>query len=176
MDTRKDSKELTFRPIGLIHTPYKTTEGVPIQGGLAPDTEGVVELKPELEAGLEGIEGFSHLILIYAFDRSMGREEVPLRQRPFLDETERGVFAIRSPLRPNPLGLTVVRLKERQGNRLLVRGVDMLDGTPLLDIKPYVARFDAPEGFKSGWLEDKLDKAATARSDGRFSRGGTEET
>jgi tRNA-Thr(GGU) m(6)t(6)A37 methyltransferase TsaA len=149
------AKSFSFRPIGYIRTPYLEAAGTPIQGA-ACETEGSVELLSGFEAGLEGIEGFSHLILLYVFDRSAA--EVPLRQKPYLGNEERGVFAIRSPLRPNPIGLTVVRLLARQGASLRVRGVDMLDGTPLLDIKPFVARIDAPA-------------ETTSRADGRFSGG-----
>jgi tRNA-Thr(GGU) m(6)t(6)A37 methyltransferase TsaA len=155
----------TFRPIGRIRTPFAQCTGMPVQGAVS-GVEGTVELEPELEAGLTDIEGFSHLILLYAFSRSA--PEVPLLQRPLLEETEHGVFAIRSPVRPNPIGLTVVRLLGREGCVLRVRGVDMLDGTPLLDIKPYVARFDAPEGCRCGWLEPHLDRVAEARADDRF--------
>lgn len=163
---------ITLRPIGLIRTPFREPAGTPIQGALA-DTCGTVEVAPEFEAGLTGIEGFSHLILLYAFHRS--RADVPLIQKPYLEETERGVFAIRSPLRPNPIGFTVVRLLERQGRVLRVRGVDMLDATPLLDIKPYVARFDAHPEASAGWLEPHLERAGRHKADGRFHGGGGEE-
>jgi tRNA-Thr(GGU) m(6)t(6)A37 methyltransferase TsaA len=167
MSEQRSDQSLTLRPIGLIRTPFPECVGMPVQGAVS-DTEGTVELLPELEAGLTDIEGFSHLILLYAFNRAEG--QVPLLQKPFLEDTPRGVFAMRSPVRPNPIGLTVVRLLSRQGPVLKVRGVDMLDGTPLLDIKPYIARFDAPaEPTKAGWLAPHLDRAKGARADDRFS-------
>jgi len=159
------TETFTFRPIGHIRTPFREPVGMPVQG-LLTDTEGTVELLPELEPGLTDIEGFSHLILLYAFNRT--GSSVPLLQRPLLEDVEHGVFAIRSPVRPNPIGLTVVRLLGREGCRLRVRGVDMLDGTPLLDLKPYVARFDAPAECRCGWLEPHLDRAGEARADNRF--------
>jgi tRNA-Thr(GGU) m(6)t(6)A37 methyltransferase TsaA len=158
----------TFRPIGRIRTPFTHPVGMPVQG-LLTGTEGTVEREPAYEAGLTDIEGFSHLILLYAFDQA--GDDVPLLQRPLVEDALHGVFAIRSPVRPNPIGLTVVRLLSREGRLLKVRGVDMLDGTPLLDIKPYVARFDAPKESTSGWLEPHLDRVAEARAADRFWRG-----
>jgi len=172
-----NDQSFTFRSIGAIRTPFHDCVGMPVQG-LVARTEGAVELLPELEAGLTDIEGFSHLILLYCFNRTAAEVpflQSPLLQRPLLEETEHGVFAIRSPVRPNPIGLTVVELLSREGRTLRVRGVDMLDGTPLLDIKPYVARFDAPGECRCGWLEPHLDRVAEARADDRFNdrfRGG----
>jgi tRNA-Thr(GGU) m(6)t(6)A37 methyltransferase TsaA len=140
------------RPIGVIHTPFETPDGVPIQAAFS-EAEGVVEVDPPYAAGLKDIEGFSHLILLYWFSRSEGYQ---LTVRPFLDQEERGLFSVRHPARPNPIGISVVELVGREGNRLRVRGVDVLDGTPLLDIKPFVPAFDHREGAQIGWLEGKV--------------------
>lgn len=142
-----DRIELT--PIGTIHTPYTESKEMPIQGRFKDDVEGWLELKQEYAPGLKDLDGFSHAILIYYFHRSE-REE--LQGRPFLEETARGIFAIRSPHRPNHLGFSVVRLQRIEGNRVYFTEVDMLDGTPLLDIKPYVEHFDRRVNVKSGWL------------------------
>jgi len=144
------------RTVGVIRTPWTEVREVPVQGAMAPDAEGVVEVARQYAPGLKDIEGFSHLILLYRFHRA-GRAE--LVRRPFLDDDEHGLFAMRHPARPGGIGLTVVRLVAREGARLRVRGVDMLDGTPLLDIKPYVARWDAFPDARAGWLEQRPDGA-----------------
>jgi tRNA (adenine37-N6)-methyltransferase len=141
---------ITLQPIGRALTPYRETAEVPKGPGASHEAEGVLEIRPELEAGLTDIEGFSHLFVIWAFDRSEGYELVG---RPPTDDRPHGVFATRSPRRPNPLALTVVRLLRREGRRLHVRGVDMLDGTPILDIKPYLSSVPAAE-LRRGWLEE----------------------
>lgn len=165
----KKAEESTyiFRSIGIIHTPFETAEGVPIQGALCPETRGWVEIFPEFAAGLQDVEGFSHLILLYVFHRSKGFH---LITRPFLEETPRGLFAIRAPKRPNPIGFTVVRLLSRDGPRLEIGGVDMLNGTPLLDIKPYVSAIDAHTDVREGWLSGKMRSDVDKKlSDDRFS-------
>ena len=126
----------TLRPIGYARTPYKAPQDVPKGLGAQHNAEGTIEILPELEGGLTDIEGFSHLIILWVFDRSQGFE---LIGTPPSDNRPHGVFATRSPRRPNPIGLTVVELLRREGSKLHVRGVDMLDGTPLLDIKPYLS-------------------------------------
>jgi tRNA-Thr(GGU) m(6)t(6)A37 methyltransferase TsaA len=141
--------ELT--PIGIIHTPYAEPKGIPIQGRFRDDVEGWLEVKEKYVPGLKDLDGFSHAILIYYFHRSE-REE--LQGRPFLEDETRGIFAIRSPHRPNHLGLSVVRLQRIEGNRVYFTEVDMLDGTPLLDIKPYVEHFDRRDNVKSGWVDE----------------------
>ena len=142
--------ELTVRPIGVVRSPYTETSQIPKGPGARHDANGVVEVRAELEAGLTDIEGFSHLFLIWVFDRATG---VDLLGTPPTDDRPHGVFATRSPRRPNPIGLTVVRLIRREGPRLHVGGVDMLDGTPVLDIKPYLT--DVPDNeLKKGWLEE----------------------
>jgi tRNA (adenine37-N6)-methyltransferase len=139
-----------MRPVGFVRSPYADTSQVPKGRGARHEAEGVIELLPEFEAGLTDIEGFSHLFVIWAFHRSEGYEltgPTPADARPH------GVFATRSPRRPNPLGLTVVRLLGREGRRLRVSGVDMLDGTPVLDVKPYLSGVP-PEELRRGWLDE----------------------
>ena len=140
----------TFRPIGYVRSPYKNTQEVPKGLGAKHEAEGVLEILPELETGLTDIEGFSHLFVIWLFDRSQGFE---LLGTPPSDDRPHGVFATRSPRRPNPIGLTIVELLRRDGRMLHVRGVDMLDGTPILDIKPYLSSIPM-ETLRRGWLAE----------------------
>jgi len=142
--------ELRIKQIGLIHTPYKEPKGMPIQGKFAEEVAGTVEVFPEYQQGLKGIEGFSHIILVYYFDRSKNEE---LLGRPFLEDTEHGIFAIRSPHRPNHIGISIVKLQNIEDNIVTFTEVDMLDGTPLLDIKPYVSHFDCRQQVKNGWIQ-----------------------
>lgn len=146
-------------PIGVIRTPYHQTSQIPKGCGVRHHAVGVIEIRPDLEAGLTDVEGFSHLYLIWVFDRASGCE---LIGAPPFDARPHGVFATRSPRRPNPIGLTVVELLGREGRELRVRGVDMLDGTPLLDIKPYLSSV-APERLKRGWLADAEARASRSR-------------
>jgi len=145
--------EFTLRPIGIIHSPFTSPSDTPIQAAFS-EAEGTLEVYPEYVAGLQDIEGFSHLTLLYWFHRSVGYQLVI---EPFLDGVARGLFAIRYPARPNPIGLSTVELLSRAGGELRVRGLDVLDGTPLLDIKPFVPGFDHREGARVGWLTGKLD-------------------
>ena len=140
----------TMRPIGIVRTPHRATADVPKGLGAEHTAEGTIEIRPDLEPGLLDIEGFSHLLVIWVFDRS---DRTELVGTPPSDDRPHGVFATRSPRRPNPIGLTVVRLLEREGSHLRVAGVDMLDGTPVLDIKPYLSSV-APEQLKRGWLAE----------------------
>jgi tRNA-Thr(GGU) m(6)t(6)A37 methyltransferase TsaA len=140
----------TPQPIGYARSPYTATAQIPKGFGAKHDAEGVLEILPELEAGLTDIEGLSHLFVVWVFDRSEGFD---LLGTPPIDDRPHGVFATRSPRRPNPIGLTVVELLRREGARLHVRGVDMLDGTPILDIKPYLSSIP-PERLRRGWLAD----------------------
>lgn len=151
-----------MRPIGVLHSPFTEPAGTPIQGVYAPESVGTAEVFAEFAEGLADIEGFSHLYLIYLFDRSPG---YALTVMPSRDSTPRGVFATRAPRRPNPLGLSIVRLVAREGNLLRLAEVDFLDGTPLLDIKPYVPAFDCRADCRSGWLEGGEDRTV---ADGRF--------
>lgn len=140
---------ITLDPVGVIHTPFRTKEEAPIQGTLGGASKGTVEVFAEYEEGLKDIETFTHLILLYRFDKAGAVELV----RPtFLDDKPHGIFASRHPCRPNGIGLTVVRLLKRSKNRLDVEGIDVLDGTPLLDIKPYIARFDCFPDAGEGWV------------------------
>jgi len=139
-----------MRPIGFVRSPYSETVQVPKGCGAKHEAEGVLEILPEFEQGLTDIEGFSHLFVIWVFHKSEGSS---LLGTPPTDDRPHGVFATRSPYRPNPIGLTVVELIRREGARLHVRGVDMLDGTPILDIKPYLSAIPE-EKLKRGWLAE----------------------
>jgi tRNA-Thr(GGU) m(6)t(6)A37 methyltransferase TsaA len=144
----------TPRPIGYVSSPYKDTASIPKGLGAKHEAEGALEILPELEPGLTDIEGFSHLIVIWEFDRAHGFELVGT---PPSDNRPHGVFATRSPRRPNPIGLTVVELLRREGARLYVKGVDMLDGTPILDIKPYASSVPQ-EQLRRGWLAEAEER------------------
>lgn len=135
-------------PIGTIYTPYRTKQDCPIQPRYASGTSGRVELLPQYAEGLKDIETFSHIYLLYLFDRS---GEIILARPTFLDETPHGIYASRHPCRPNNIGLSIVRLLSREGVTLMVEGVDMLDETPLLDIKPYIPQYDAIPDANPGW-------------------------
>lgn len=163
-------KEIRYKPIGVILTPFASPEGVPIQPAGAKGVVGKVELEPGLADGLKDLDGFSHVILIYHFDRA---KPATLMVKPFLDNRERGVFATRSPARPNAIGISVVRLLAIEGNVLFVENVDIVDGTPLLDIKPYVPQFDGADDVRIGWVQDNVEKLGHTRDDGRFSDGTT---
>lgn len=143
---------MKLKPIGIIHTPYRSKKETPIQPFKSKGI-GEVEVFKHYQAGLRDIEGFSHIILVYRFHKSRGYK---LHVQPFLDHKMRGVFATRSPKRPNQLGLTVVKLLKREANILFVKGIDIVDGTPLLDVKPYVPEFGPKEEIKVGWLEGKI--------------------
>ncbi|MGC8658422.1 MAG: tRNA (N6-threonylcarbamoyladenosine(37)-N6)-methyltransferase TrmO [Desulfomonilaceae bacterium] len=160
--------DIIFKPIGLIRTQFVDIEGMPIQSVGAEGNQGIVELHPEYVMGLQDIEGYSHLILIYQFHLS---KDYDLLVRPFLDSQLRGVFSTRAPRRPNPIGLSTVRLLAVKGNILEIEGVDIVDKTPLLDIKPFVSHFDNRYDTKNGWLSDKQVEARLKRSDGRFGGG-----
>jgi tRNA-Thr(GGU) m(6)t(6)A37 methyltransferase TsaA len=142
--------QITMRPIGIIHSPYKEARNIPIQGTFDDEVEAWLELKDEYTKGLKDLDTFSHAIIIYYFHRSP-REETT--GRPFLEKQKHGIFAIRSPHRPNHIGLSVIKIKRIEANRVYFSEVDVLDGTPLLDIKPYVKYFDSREDVISGWLE-----------------------
>jgi tRNA-Thr(GGU) m(6)t(6)A37 methyltransferase TsaA len=163
---------LTLDPIGIIHSEHTDPGRTPIQPSFAQGSPGRVEMFPRFEEALDDIDGFSHLHLIYWLHRaadvaaSMAGSS-PLKVVPFLDDVPRGVFATRAPVRPNPLGMSVVRLVERRGSDLLVEDLDVLDGTPLLDIKPYVARFDVRLETRSGWMDEVSDETARRRGERR---------
>jgi len=157
--------KIEFTPIGVIHSPFTKPEGMPIQPSGARGITGTVELFEPFAAGLKDLDGFSHIMLIYCFHRSSGYS---LEVVPYLDTTVRGVFATRAPRRPNPIGISVVRLKSIEGRTLNIQDIDVLDGTPLLDIKPYVPEFDAPTDVRTGWLETLAKKNINKKSDDRF--------
>jgi len=148
----KKYMQYTIKPIGLIHTPYKLKETCPIQGNINPEGKGTVEVFPEYSDGLKDIGTFSHIYLFYVFDRAA---EVKLVRFTFLDDTEHGVFASRHPSRPNGIGISIVKLINSNNNILEVSGVDILDNTPLIDIKPYIPRFDIFQEASNGWTELK---------------------
>ena len=144
------TEETRVKPIGIIHTPYKEIKGMPVQGVFEQEGMGRIELFPEYVDGLKDIHGFSHLILIYFFDRE---EEEVLVRAPLLEDDGRGIFAVRSPKRPNNIGLSIVKFEGLKSDGIIFSQVDMLDGTPLLDIKPYVSYFDARDDVKNGWFD-----------------------
>jgi tRNA-Thr(GGU) m(6)t(6)A37 methyltransferase TsaA len=154
-----------FEPIGSIATPFTEVAGMPIQAAYAGHARGTLTVFDAFTPGLADLEGFSHLILLYVFDRAGPAELVV---QPFLDAERRGVFATRAPTRPCPTGLSVVRLTSRRGAVLEVEGVDMLDGTPLLDIKPFVPAFDHRAAERIGWLEHAVTRLDSTRADDRF--------
>ncbi len=159
-------ESLCFSPIGVIRTPFARPEGMPVQPGGARDVPGRVELLPGLAPALADLDGFSHIYLIYVFHASRG---FSVSVVPYMDDTPRGLFATRAPRRPNPIGLSVVEVASVEGNVVNVRGVDVLDGTPLLDIKPYAPAFDAPPGaVRSGWMEGRAASVTETRADDRF--------
>ena len=157
--------EIDYQPIGVVHSPFKDTEGMPIQSIGASKVQGTVEVFPEFADGLKDLEGFSHIILLYHFHQTRNPQ---LIVTPFMDSQPRGVFATRAPKRPNPIGLSVVRLLSVEQSILHVENVDILDGTPLLDLKPYVPEFDWHLADRVGWLEQAKGKVESAKSDGRF--------
>jgi len=157
--------EIKYKPIRVIHSPFKEPKGTPIQPAGAKGINGTVEVFPEYAEGLKDVEGFSHIILIYHFHLS---KRSLLKVKPYMDNELHGVFAMRGPSRPNPIGISVVRLIKIKENILHIQDVDIVDGTPLLDIKPYVPEFDIREAEKIGWLEKNVPKLSTSKDDGRF--------
>ena len=157
--------EICYTPIGVIHSPFKEPKGVPIQPSAAKGVRGTVEVFWQYADGLKDLDGFSHIILLYHFHRA---RKCSLLVTPFLDSEQHGVFATRAPSRPNPIGLSVVRLLKVEGNILEIENVDIIDGTPLLDIKPYVPDFDHFEVERCGWLEKRTYRLEDRKDDGRF--------
>ena len=157
--------EIKYKPIGVIHSPFKEPKGTPIQPSGAEGVEGRVEVLPEYAEGLKDVEGFSHIILIYHFHLS---KKSSLKAKPYMDSQMHGVFAMRVSSRPNPIGISMVRLVSVEDNILHIQDVDIVDGTPLLDIKPYVPEFDIREVEKIGWLKKNVHKLLSSKDDGRF--------
>jgi tRNA-Thr(GGU) m(6)t(6)A37 methyltransferase TsaA len=156
--------KIQYRPIGIVRSPFENAEGTPIQPSRAKEVNGTVEVFEEFAEGLCDLDGFSHIILLCHLHKS---RRYQLKVIPFLDNVHRGLFATRAPSRPNPIGLSVVRLIGIQGNTLSIQGVDFLDGTPVLDIKPFVGEFDDRSNIRIGWLEAARKQTKTA--DDRFS-------
>ena len=156
---------ISVTSIGIIQTPFKDIDGMPVQPSGARDVSGQLVLDPQYEEGLCDLDGFSHLILLYHFHLSNGYS---LMVKPFLDTVRRGLFATRAPRRPNSIGLSIVRLNRIDGRILHILDVDMLDGTPLLDIKPYVPTFDIRSDVRAGWLEQSQERSTSLKSDQRF--------
>ena len=146
--------QIIMYPIGIIHSPYKESKDIPIQGTFKEEAEAWVKLKDKYIDGLKDLDKFSHAIIIYYFHKS-GKEEI--EGKPFLEEDKHGIFAIRSPHRPNHIGLSIVKIKSIKGNKMYFTEVDVLDGTPLLDIKPYVKYFDSRDNVISGWLDKHFE-------------------
>jgi tRNA-Thr(GGU) m(6)t(6)A37 methyltransferase TsaA len=157
--------EIKYKSIGVIHSPFKEPKGTPIQPAGAKGTNGTVEVFPEYAEGLKDIEGFSHIILLYHFHLSKGST---LLAKPYMDNETRGVFAMRGPSRPNPIGISIVCLVRVEGNILHIKDVDIIDRTPLLDVKPYIPEFDIREVQRIGWLEKNVHKLSTSKDNGRF--------
>jgi tRNA (adenine37-N6)-methyltransferase len=159
-------RAIMYRPVGVVRSGYRRQEGMPLQSVAAEEVQAKVEIRPDLPAGLRDLDGFSHLHLITHLHRS--RPGGGLEVVPFLDDAVHGVFATRSPRHPNPIGLSIVRLLAVQGAILVVSGVDLLDGTPVLDIKPYVPAFDSVPAERVGWLEQAAERVHRVRADRRF--------
>ena len=157
-------EEVRFRPIGVVRSPFSDLDGMPLQSVAAADVEGRIEIRPDLAPGLRDLDGFSHIHVVTFLHRSRPDDLVVV---PYLDDTPRGVLATRSPRHPNPIGLTVMRLVAVAGATLEVAGVDLLDGTPVLDVKPYVPAFDVVDADRTGWLAHGAPRVHEIRSDWR---------
>ena len=157
--------DVTYCPIGVIHSPFVDLKGMPIQPTGEASAPGIAEVFPQFADGLKDLDGFSHVILIYHLHEV---RRASLTVTPFLGKQARGVFATRAPTRPNPIGLSIAELVRIEGNRLHLANVDILDNTPLLDIKPYVPEFDQPGDVRTGWLEAAEGRVRSKKSDGRF--------
>lgn len=152
---RKFPKKICFDPIGLIRTSFKSFKGIPIQFSMS-ESKGTIEIFSQFIQALKDLDGFSHIYCLYYFD--MVKLPVPLQSKPFLDNVERGVFATRTPFRPNPIGLSIFEISKIERNLIFVNNVDTLDETPILDIKPYIPQFDTKQNFKIGWLKGKIKR------------------
>ncbi|MGM0464416.1 MAG: tRNA (N6-threonylcarbamoyladenosine(37)-N6)-methyltransferase TrmO [Bacteroidota bacterium] len=156
-----------FKAVGFIRTEHKELSGVPIQPAYAKDNTGKAEILLEYIPGLKDLEGFSHIIIIYVFDRQQ-QGDFKLHTVPFLDNKKRGVFATRAPKRPNRIGLSIVKVEQIKHNMIFFSGADMYDNTPILDIKPYIPDFDGDEQYRIGWLDGKINLSEKKKSDDRF--------
>ncbi len=156
---------IEYKPIGIIRSPFTEPKGMPIQPPGAGGVQGTVEVFEEYRSALKDLDGFSHIILLYHFHRSQGFAPHVV---PFMDSQPRGLFSTRAPRRPNAIGLSVVQLTRIEAGVLFIENVDILDGTPLLDIKPYVPEFDPPSKVRTGWLEQEKNKVSHQKADDRF--------
>jgi len=152
--------QINYKPIGIIHSSHKESEKTPIQPVYAQGIKGKIEVYPQYIEGLKDLEGFSHIYLIYHFHKS---DKVKLTVKPFLEDVERGLFSTRAPFRPNAIGLSIVKLLKIEDNFIEVENIDILDGTPLLDIKPYTSKFDSFEVLKSGWQDNVREDVAQVK-------------
>jgi tRNA-Thr(GGU) m(6)t(6)A37 methyltransferase TsaA len=157
--------EISFEPIGIIHSPFQTLEGMPIQPTSQASRPGLVEIYPAYVEGLKDLDGFSHIYLIYHLHKAAGYQALVT---PFLDKQQRGLFATRAPRRPNPIGLSLVQLDRIEGNQLHITRLDVLDQTPLLDIKPYIPEFESQQEVRIGWVAQARGQVHTRKSDARF--------
>ncbi len=157
--------DISISPIGIIKTPFNELEGMPVQPSGAADIKGTIIINTEYQQGLSDLEGFSHIILLFYLHRSKGYN---LMVKPFMDDKKRGVFSTRAPRRPNPIGLSIVELVEIKENIITIKGIDMLNNTPLIDIKPYIPKFDEKKSASAGWAEARQQKADFLKSDSRF--------
>jgi tRNA-Thr(GGU) m(6)t(6)A37 methyltransferase TsaA len=157
--------QISYQAIGVIHSPFSDLAQMPIQPTARVSAPGTADVFLEFAQGLKDLEGFSHVILLYNFHES---HRMALTVTPFLSSEPKGIFATRAPIRPNPIGLSIVKLLRVEGTRLHLANLDILDGTPLLDIKPYVPKFDRPQGVRIGWLKDATGSARDTKSDDRF--------
>ena len=155
--------KIEYRPIGTVHTPFMSPDGMPVQASRSENAPGTVVVDAEYVEGLDDLDGFSHIVLVCHLHLARPHR---LKVIPFLDDVPRGLFATRAPARPNPVGVSVVALERIEGNTLHIRGVDLIDGTPLLDIKPYVGEFDEPVETRFGWLDEARKRRR--ESNGRF--------
>ncbi len=158
-------QQITYKPIGFIKTPFDKREGMPIQQTGAKGVKGTIEFENEYLDGLKDLDGFSHAILIYHFHKIQNHE---LIVKPFMDDQIRGIFSTRAPKRPNPIGFSVVKINKIEGNVIFIENIDVLDNTPLLDIKPFIPDVDCVKVEKVGWLEGKSNKMGDKKSDTRF--------
>ncbi|MBN2789490.1 MAG: tRNA (N6-threonylcarbamoyladenosine(37)-N6)-methyltransferase TrmO [Candidatus Delongbacteria bacterium] len=154
-----------IKPIGVIHSPYTDLKNMPIQPKSAPEVEGQLEIFEEYTDGLKDLDGFSHIYILFSFHKSVRTD---LIVKPFMDEKLRGVFSTRSPNRPNHIGISIVELVKVEENIVTVKGIDALDGTPLLDIKPYMRKFDEHTTSREGWQDNNIDDIKDIKSDDRF--------
>ena len=157
--------KITYQPIGLVHSPFKEPKGTPIQASGAKGIRGEIEVFKEYSAGLKDIDGFSHIILIYHLHLI---KNTKLEVKPFLDKETHGIFATRAPGRPNSIGISVVQLVGIDQNILTVEDFDIIDGTPILDIKPYISEFDYRDVTKNGWYKENIHNLSESKDDGRF--------